>query len=181
MGRRVPRPRCCFRLLCVLIVAVLCLVCFGGRAWPFEAVKNFEKHAVNEFAEWAAARQYSGGSGGSGGCISWRQTGGCDPVSGEREPENDVGCDGVVQSGWSGYCECSRPRPHSDGQPLDQIRIRMALCDCDHRPLLCSVECTGQMTTPAHVANAFAERYDASHLRAPVCSFGRARGLLSSG
>ena len=38
-------------------------------------------------------------------CVSWRQTGGCDP-NGSREPWSDKSCDEAVPDGASGYCEC---------------------------------------------------------------------------
>ena len=36
----------------------------------------------------------------------WRQTGGCS-WAGPREPQFDKGCDTVIASGHSGYCECA--------------------------------------------------------------------------
>ena len=39
------------------------------------------------------------------GCVMWRQTGSCDP-NGPREPQFDRTCDVIIESGWSGYCEC---------------------------------------------------------------------------
>ena len=39
-------------------------------------------------------------------CLSWRQTGSC-KWDGTREPINDRSCNVVIESGWSGYCECS--------------------------------------------------------------------------
>ena len=41
-----------------------------------------------------------------GNCVKWRQTGACS-ADGPREPEYDQYCNVEVQSGWSGYCECS--------------------------------------------------------------------------
>ena len=38
-------------------------------------------------------------------CVSWRQTGGCDP-NGNREPVFDKSCTEGVSDGASGYCEC---------------------------------------------------------------------------
>ena len=38
-------------------------------------------------------------------CVSWRQTGNCDP-NGPREPEHDLGCDKPVPNAASGFCEC---------------------------------------------------------------------------
>ena len=42
-----------------------------------------------------------------GGCISWRQTGECNP-HGPREQENDKSCDEIIPDGHSGFCECHR-------------------------------------------------------------------------
>ena len=39
-------------------------------------------------------------------CISWRQTGRCDP-NGPREPHFDKPCDADIPSDASGYCQCS--------------------------------------------------------------------------
>ena len=38
-------------------------------------------------------------------CISWRQTGGCNP-NGPREPKYDKPCDADIPNGDSGYCQC---------------------------------------------------------------------------
>ena len=38
-------------------------------------------------------------------CVSWRQTGGCDP-NGPREPQNDLPCTAAVPAAASGFCEC---------------------------------------------------------------------------
>ena len=59
-------------------------------------------------------------------CIGWRQTGGCNP-DGPREPDSDLGCDEVVPSGSSGYCECA----HGRASPVR----------CDHAPFACKIEC----------------------------------------
>ena len=42
-------------------------------------------------------------------CNGWKQTGGCDP-KGAREPNNDKSCDGIIDSGASGYCDCGLDR-----------------------------------------------------------------------
>merc|ERR1712025_900140 len=39
-------------------------------------------------------------------CVSWRQTGGCDP-KGLREPNSDKSCNVVIPDVVSGYCECT--------------------------------------------------------------------------
>lgn len=41
-----------------------------------------------------------------GGCTGWAQTGNCSPT-GPREPQNDQSCNVPIQTGWSGYCQCS--------------------------------------------------------------------------
>lgn len=41
----------------------------------------------------------------SGEC-RWRQTGNCDP-NGPREWEHDLLCSQIVDTGASGYCQCS--------------------------------------------------------------------------
>merc|ERR1712139_679382 len=38
-------------------------------------------------------------------CVSWRQTGNCDP-HGPLEPKNDKSCDTVITGSPSGFCEC---------------------------------------------------------------------------
>lgn len=60
-------------------------------------------------------------------CVSWRQTGGCDP-DGLREPEGDRGCDDVVPKGASGFCECENER-------------RAGYVTCDHAPMSCTRIC----------------------------------------
>ena len=40
------------------------------------------------------------------GCISWRQTRGCDGKNGRRHPRYDRGCDEYIRAGRSGFCEC---------------------------------------------------------------------------
>ena len=50
-------------------------------------------------------------------CVSWRQTGGCDP-NGPREPEFDEKCGEPILDGRSGYCECENGRiVHKVGCP----------------------------------------------------------------
>jgi hypothetical protein len=39
-------------------------------------------------------------------CVAWRQTGRC-AADGPREPQNDKTCNVAIDSGWSGFCECS--------------------------------------------------------------------------
>ena len=62
-------------------------------------------------------------------CVSWRQTGGCDPL-GPREQHSDRACSSVVPRGQSGYCECR-------GGPWKQVR----LSTCEHEPFTCTVAC----------------------------------------
>ena len=47
-------------------------------------------------------------------CMAWRQTGGCDPEDGPREPEYDAPCTEPIGSGSSGWCECAAPWSLSD-------------------------------------------------------------------
>jgi hypothetical protein len=42
----------------------------------------------------------------SGTCVAWRQTSQC-AADGPREPQNDKACDVNIDSGWSGFCQCS--------------------------------------------------------------------------
>jgi len=59
-------------------------------------------------------------------CISWRQTGNCDP-NGPRELKNDRPCNILISSEASGYCECNGgDTAHST---------------CQHDPFTCDVEC----------------------------------------
>ena len=62
-------------------------------------------------------------------CISWRQTGNCDPQA-EREPAHDLSCDSVVHKGSSGYCECEGGRKEH-------------LSTCEHDSFTCQNICTG--------------------------------------
>ena len=70
-----------------------------------------------------------GADGGAEGCVSWRQTAGCDP-NGDSESSGDRPCDVTVQEGWSGYCECA------DG-------IKLQLVGCGRESFLKSVEWEG--------------------------------------
>ena len=69
-----------------------------------------------------------------GGCVSWRQTGGCDP-DGVREPAADKACDLIIDSGASGYCECANG-------------VRVSRVACDHPPFACKVECRLHSAAP---------------------------------
>lgn len=59
-------------------------------------------------------------------CISWRNTGACDP-DGPREPEWDTLCNVTIAGSASGYCECESGR-----------RLKYG---CGHNPIRCDVEC----------------------------------------
>jgi len=61
-------------------------------------------------------------------CISWRQTGNCDP-QGERESTQDLSCDAVVPQGASGYCECKGGRKEQ-------------LSTCEHDSFTCENICS---------------------------------------
>lgn len=63
-------------------------------------------------------------------CVRWRQTGGCNP-KGPRERHGDKGCDELIPTGASGYCQC--------GSGNSKLKAREV--SCDHRPFKCSTEC----------------------------------------
>jgi hypothetical protein len=60
-------------------------------------------------------------------CVSWRQTGGCDP-HGQREPQHDLKCDKAVPAAASGYCECYNGR-------------QAQLSGCGHLGFTCKQAC----------------------------------------
>eukprot|EP00941_MAST-03F_sp_MAST-3F-sp1_P004602 g4602.t1 len=60
-------------------------------------------------------------------CIGWRQTKNCSP-NGTLDSSNDKGCDSVIASNLSGFCECSSRR-------------RTALSTCVHEPFKCGDAC----------------------------------------
>ena len=62
-------------------------------------------------------------------CISWRQTGDCDPNA-KREADHDLPCDNVIHTGSSGYCECEAGR-------------KAELSTCEHASFTCQNICTG--------------------------------------
>ena len=64
---------------------------------------------------------------GDGGCISWRQAGGC-RADGPRESWADKSCHYEVPKGSSGFCECAGGK-------------REAEVSCDHEPFLCKDKC----------------------------------------
>jgi thiol-disulfide isomerase/thioredoxin len=65
------------------------------------------------------------------GCVSWRQTGNCDPY-GMQEPDSDQDCDTLVASGWSGFCECA------DGKKVSHV-------DCAHETFTCAFRCAREL------------------------------------
>lgn len=64
---------------------------------------------------------------GTGGCTAFRRTLQCNP-SGPRDAKSDKGCQQVVNSDESGYCECGG-------------YAQFAAVDCKHRPFTCEVMC----------------------------------------
>eukprot|EP00759_Apiculatamorpha_spiralis_P032869 PhF_6_TR34187/c0_g1_i1/m.50057 len=54
-------------------------------------------------------------------CIAWRQTGGCD-ADGPNEPNGDQPCIAVIESGWSGYCECKEGQRYGVGCAHDAFQ-----------------------------------------------------------
>ena len=77
----------------------------------------------------------------SHGCARWRATGGCS-ANGPREPEHDSACDVVIESGRSGYCECTRK-----GEEPGVAAAKKASGNhnfevgCDHAPFTCDEAC----------------------------------------
>jgi len=63
-------------------------------------------------------------------CVSWRQTGGCNP-KGKREPKGDRRCQNEVPKDASGYCECG-----------GGVRVRSV--GCGHETFKCDKECAMQ-------------------------------------
>jgi hypothetical protein len=61
-------------------------------------------HATESCSQVCAAGSWA--PAGRGACVAWRQTGQC-AARGPREPQNDKACDVNINSGWSGFCECS--------------------------------------------------------------------------
>lgn len=61
-------------------------------------------------------------------CISWRQTGGCDP-DGDREPEGDRPCSEKIPRGASGFCECEEGK-------------RAGYLTCEHGAVRCQDICS---------------------------------------
>ena len=60
-------------------------------------------------------------------CVSWRQTGACDP-NGPREPSRDLPCDQPVPGTASGFCECFGGR-------------RAEMSRCGHPSFTCKQAC----------------------------------------
>ena len=83
---------------------------------------RLHEHELEMQKELAAQRAAAGG-----GCLGWRQTGGCDPEGG-REPAYDLPCGAIVNAGSSGYCEC-----------LGGSRVGFT---CSHEPISCDSACS---------------------------------------
>lgn len=66
-------------------------------------------------------------------CVSWRQTGDCDP-DGPREPDADQACHDVIPGERSGYCECA-----------NGTRVRG---ECGHPIWTCNAACERKIDTP---------------------------------
>ena len=71
-----------------------------------------------------------------GSCVSFRQTGNCDP-DGPREPSGDQGCDATIPCSRgdcpSGYCECAG----------GVIRNKVTCKDGSHGAFTCAAACAG--------------------------------------
>lgn len=63
-------------------------------------------------------------------CVSWRQTAECSP-NGKRQPQHDRPCAQQIESGWSGYCECTGG-------------VRAGESTCQHEPFRCESACEKQ-------------------------------------
>lgn len=81
-------------------------------------------------------------------CVSWRQTGACDPA-GEREPAQDRPCSSRVPRGASGFCEC-----------VGREHVRLTCEDTRRGPrVICTIACQQQPATQQEegpVTDAFA-------------------------
>jgi hypothetical protein len=76
--------------------------CFGSKA-------NRECDTVDEcfFSGCTCEyRRWKSGCEKTDFCVGWKTTGGCDPHTGKRKPQDDKDCCQYVPTGWSGYCEC---------------------------------------------------------------------------
>lgn len=65
-----------------------------------------------------------------GQCRGWRQTGGC-TSTGPREPDHDKGCQDLIWTIWSGYCECDWGDHRGVGN------------SCTHQHFTCEEACNG--------------------------------------
>merc|ERR1712021_53463 len=68
-------------------------------------------------------------------CVSWRQTGGCDP-NGAAESSHDKPCAQTIKTGDSGYCEC-------------QGAVRRNSVNCVHESFSCNQACDGNVVADA--------------------------------
>ena len=75
----------------------------------------------------------------SDACVSWRNTGGCNP-DGPREPHSDLPCAVQVPSGASGFCECS-----------GGLTAKPSTCE-DRAPITCATECAVLLANNARSA-----------------------------
>lgn len=88
---------------------------------------------------------------GTGACVAFRRTLKCNP-SGIRDMKNDKGCQQVVNSDESGFCECGN-------------YAQFAAVDCDHRPFTCEIMCLKfAMSTPNKEAYYRDRKLNASEL-----------------
>ena len=71
----------------------------------------------------------NGSASAPGGCVGWRQTGGCSPTGG-REAAHDLSCAARVRGSASGYCECAGGR-------------RANAVGCFHKEFTCELVCGG--------------------------------------
>ena len=65
-------------------------------------------------------------------CVDgWKQTGNCDPVTGPREPNNDIPCEGKIWTGSSGYCACQNKNNIGSGCNDDNGSNCHTICRLD--------------------------------------------------
>ena len=63
-------------------------------------------------------------------CVSWRQTGGCDP-NGPWEHQFDKPCDVDIPSGASGYCQCKINGLHITNQMMKNCYTKPKFRNCN--------------------------------------------------
>lgn len=99
-------------------------------------IQRLDYGALLKYKEEVGARKYP-----ARGCISWRQTGACDPNNGVREAEYDRPCNELIANGHSGYCECDGGDAHDS--VTSPLRAEGSSVSCEHAAFTCEDMCTG--------------------------------------